>query len=57
MFHHRTSPANHITNQSVRGVFSSRTAMSWRQRFIMEDPLQITLQIDQSHQSSVEVLR
>ena len=57
MFHHRASTTNHITNESARTVFSSSTAMSWRQCFIMEHPLQITLQINQPEQCSLQVLR
>ena len=56
-FRHRKSPTNHITNQSVSPEFCWSNKVSWTQCFIIEHPLQITLQINQSQQSSVEVLR
>ena len=57
LFHHRTFPTNHITNQSVSAEFCWSIEVNWRHCFIIAHSLQITLQINQSHQSSVEVLR
>ena len=57
VFTHRTFPTNHITNQSVWLEFCWSIGVGWRQFFSIEHFLQITLQINQSHQSSVEVLR
>ena len=57
MLHHRTFPTNHITNQSVWREFCWSIEVSWRQCYIIEHSLQIILQINQSHQNSVEVLR
>ena len=57
MFQHRTSSTNHITNQLVSGEFYWSIEVSWRQCFRIEHPQQITLQINQSHKSSVVVLK
>ena len=49
MFHDRAFPTNHITNQSFLGEFCQSIEVSWSLCFIIKHPLQITLQINQSH--------
>ena len=56
MFHHGTSPTDHIANQAVSPELCCSIEVTWRPCFIIEHPLQITLQINQSQDSSVEVL-
>ena len=57
IFHHRTFATNHITNQSVSLEFCQSIEVSWRKCFTMKNPLQITLQRNQTEKNSVEVLR
>lgn len=54
---HRISLTNRTTNQSVLAKIFWSIEVGLRQCFIIGHPLQITLQINQSHESTVEVSR